>query len=256
MPREEDTEQVVGGNGGQALSFASLCQSCAAVPPHLTFAQPTASLAMSSDLESLFSQIERRYILKLPSAFREIWRLGWCSDKDSIYLPDLEWLPLEAIRDYEFEDYQMPGFVPFATTGSGDLWCWEHEQSGGAEPRVVACPHDCDEGSVYAADFTSALYRQLLDGLAIHAQQAADVSEQVGLVRRCLDRYRPLLQPEHVRTLDSFLSRSVQYADLPSIGPARRVVRWHFLIPSAELSIIMHDQFPEITFRWMRPAYP
>jgi hypothetical protein len=37
VPREEDTEQVVGGNGGQALSFASLCQSCAAVPPHLTF---------------------------------------------------------------------------------------------------------------------------------------------------------------------------------------------------------------------------
>jgi len=30
-------EQVVGGNGGQASSFASLWQSCAALPPHLTF---------------------------------------------------------------------------------------------------------------------------------------------------------------------------------------------------------------------------
>lgn len=33
--------QAVGGNGGQALSFASLCQSCAAVPPHPTFSSNT-----------------------------------------------------------------------------------------------------------------------------------------------------------------------------------------------------------------------
>lgn len=32
-------EHVVGGNGGYAPSFASLSESCAAVPPHLTFAQ-------------------------------------------------------------------------------------------------------------------------------------------------------------------------------------------------------------------------
>jgi hypothetical protein len=35
--RNEGTEHVVGGNGGQAPLFASLCESCAAVPPHLTF---------------------------------------------------------------------------------------------------------------------------------------------------------------------------------------------------------------------------
>ncbi len=32
----EDAQQVVGGNGGQRRSFASLCESCAAVPPLLT----------------------------------------------------------------------------------------------------------------------------------------------------------------------------------------------------------------------------
>ena len=30
-------EHIVGGNGGQAPSFATLCKSCAAVPTHLTF---------------------------------------------------------------------------------------------------------------------------------------------------------------------------------------------------------------------------
>ncbi|MEZ5299678.1 MAG: DUF6331 family protein [Verrucomicrobiales bacterium] len=35
---ETKAEQVVSGDGGQAPSFASLCESCAAVPPHLTFA--------------------------------------------------------------------------------------------------------------------------------------------------------------------------------------------------------------------------
>ena len=99
---------------------------------------------MSSTLELLFSQIEQRYLLKMPSAFREIWRRGWCSDKDSIYFPDLEWMPLEEIRDYEFEEYQISGFVPLAHTAGGGLWCWELEQSFSAEPRVVMCPRDCD----------------------------------------------------------------------------------------------------------------
>jgi len=36
--RSKKSEHVVGGNGGQGPSFASLCQTCAAVPPQLTFA--------------------------------------------------------------------------------------------------------------------------------------------------------------------------------------------------------------------------
>jgi hypothetical protein len=35
--RQQEAEHVVGGNGGYAPSFASLYESCAAVPPHLTF---------------------------------------------------------------------------------------------------------------------------------------------------------------------------------------------------------------------------
>lgn len=34
-----DAEHVVGGIGGQAPLFASLFESCAAVPPHLTFSK-------------------------------------------------------------------------------------------------------------------------------------------------------------------------------------------------------------------------
>lgn len=55
--RNEETEQAVGGNGGQRPSFASLCGSCAAVPPHLTFCEEMKALGIILAACSLIASI-------------------------------------------------------------------------------------------------------------------------------------------------------------------------------------------------------
>ena len=160
-------------------------------------------------------------------------------------------MPLQEIVDYQFEDYQAQGFAPFATTASGDLWCWQPDPSVTTEPRIVECPHDCDAGSVFAPDFRSAIYRQLADGVSFHFLCETDLAEHLDLIRHCLERFRPHLLPQQVEHLDLLLARPLQSAVLPAARPTR----WHFVIPRGGKLQYFADVFPEITFQWMRPAH-
>ena len=201
-----------------------------------------------TDIESAFSEIERCYSFRLPPLFREIWRLGFCSGDTFLIMPDMEWMPLQDIIDYRFEDYQLPGLVPFAFTAGGDLWCWQAVPDALAEPHVVECPHDCEEGSVYAPDFQTAIYRHLLEAAAGQHIAEQDLLDEVELIRQCCDRFRSLLSQRQAGKLDEVLSRSPQSAVLP----ARRPTRWHFLLSREEGRQLRAD-FPATTFRWMTP---
>jgi len=164
-------------------------------------------------------------------------------------MPDMEWMPLEEIIDYRFEDYQSPGFVPFAFTAGGDLWCWRAVPDAVVEPCVVECPHDCEEGSVYAPDFQMAIYRHLLEAAAgLHGTEQ-DLLDEVDLIRKCCDRFRSLLSQQQASRLDDILSRPPQSAVLP----ARRPTRWHFLL-SREEGRQLRAEFPNTPFRWMTPS--
>lgn len=159
-------------------------------------------------------------------------------------------MPLPDILNYQFESYHLPGFVPFAFTAGGDLWCWRPVKGGAVEPPVVECPHDCEEGSVYAADFGSAIYRHLLEATAAHHLAEQDLLEEIDLVRQCCDRFRRLLSSQQVSTLEAILSRPPQSAVLPAIRPTQ----WHFILSREEGSQMLAKDFPAITFQWMRSS--
>ena len=110
-------------------------------------------------------RIEQKYGLRLPEAYCSMQALGWLDVKLSdnhnyFWLSEAEWMPLDAIAEYKFQEYQKPGFVPFASTGGGDHWCWwptEHPEV------VVFCAHDSYDGEFYAPSFIGFVYRCLLD---------------------------------------------------------------------------------------------
>lgn len=106
-----------------------------------------------------------------PVAFYDMDKSGWFdkknyTDRDSIgdktylWMNDIQWLSLEKIINYEYEDYQSKSIVPFGTTG-GDIWGW-HLDYKPIMP-VVFCTHDDEEGTFYAKTYEGALFRQILD---------------------------------------------------------------------------------------------
>ena len=109
-----------------------------------------------------FEQIERKYGLVLPEAYRSMYAAGWFDVKgdNDFWLNEAEWMSLEEILNHEPAEYHRPEFVPFATTGGGSYWCWWPS----AHPEtVVFCPRDCYDGQFFAPSFIGFVYRSLLD---------------------------------------------------------------------------------------------
>jgi hypothetical protein len=189
-------------------------------------------------MEELFTQIEKRYAFTLPQAFREFWKRGFCTitgrslGPHYLLLMDMEWMPLEEIADFEFQSYHRPGFVPFATSGSGDLWCWQPAFTDERGTRVLSCPHDCYDADVYAPDFVSAVFRHLVDQAAAMHRDSDSVEQSRQRLVSATSALQSFLSPERQESLLHICRLPVQSPLLP----ARVPTVWHYLLSSDERS--------------------
>ena len=124
--------------------------------------------------ESVYLEIEKKYGCQLPSDFHLMWKQGWMSlvfpvdvnvfaqpGCNYMCMPDMEWHPLEDILSFEFPDYcrpVLPNLIPFAFNGAGDNWCFQADHN----MRILLCPHDDQNGEIYAPDLKTALFLQSL----------------------------------------------------------------------------------------------
>jgi hypothetical protein len=101
-----------------------------------------------------------------------------------LWLNDMEWYSLKDLAAFEFNDDQMPGFVPFAFTGAGDYWCWQVAFTNERGTRVVCCWHDDGFATIYAPDFAAALYRQALAFCRECVPDEVDLAESRAFLNR------------------------------------------------------------------------
>jgi hypothetical protein len=200
-------------------------------------------------METLFKTIEKRYRFTLPEDYRDAWLHGWMDGPWELVVPEMRWLTLEEIAEYAFQDYQLPGFVPFAENGASTVWCWQVDSSGPDGPLVVECSRDCDAALVYAPDFRTAIYRRLLDQACICSCTAEEVEEQVAEIRGCAARLSTVLLPGERAFLGSILARPVE----SEVMPAGRSMRWHYIVhPKSEIRELIRSLFPEERLMWMQ----
>jgi hypothetical protein len=128
--------------------------------------------------ETLYARIAERFSFSLPAEYRRLRERGWLAVNQPpvpvstepgdgyLWMNEMEWYPLEEIAEFRFPDYgepYLPGLVPFAFTAGGDYWCWQARSGVSDNPRVLLCPHECEDGEIYAPNFSAALFRQCLD---------------------------------------------------------------------------------------------
>jgi len=124
---------------------------------------------------ALYDAIESRYKFVVPDEYRCLEARGlftisapahasaFYEPGSYLWLHDMEWYSLQDIVDFQFQSYHLPGFVPFAFTAGGDYWCWQPEHTDRRGTLVLCCHHDYEFATVYAPNFHTALYRQILD---------------------------------------------------------------------------------------------
>lgn len=74
----------------------------------------------------------------------------------------MEWIPLEKIREYEYEDGESRSVVPFAFTGGGDKWVWVTDDGENDYP-VGLCEGAEVNGVYYARNTQDAILRQIIE---------------------------------------------------------------------------------------------
>lgn len=177
---------------------------------------------------------------------------GWLDVKLSdnpnyFWLSEAEWMPPDEIADYEFEDYQKPGFVPFASTGGGDHWCWwpsEHPEV------VVFCPHDSCEGEFYAPSFIGLIYRCLLD----YARYVSDEEEHE--IRQYLRASATHLSPYLPDSWKDTLNNLASAQRVQQFSPNGREAGLGLLTQERYQEIVQRDlTFPLLdqVFEWIYP---
>jgi hypothetical protein len=124
--------------------------------------------------DAIYDAIAKRYGFRIPTEYQRLESGGLFAISASghasafyqpgsyLWLNDMEWYSPEAILNFQFQPWHLPGFVPFAFTGGGDYWCWHPARAGDQGFHVMCCFLDDRMATVYAPNFHTALYRQIL----------------------------------------------------------------------------------------------
>jgi hypothetical protein len=132
--------------------------------------------------------------------------------KGYLWLNDMEWYSVQEIAEFKFHDcYQgmLPHLVPFAHTIGGDYWCWQTERTDERGTRVLFCPQDYQEATVYAPDFSAALFRQVLHYACFdfEADDDEDEEENRAFLHRWAIDLAGVLPPHWCQTIRDVESR-------------------------------------------------
>lgn len=140
--------------------------------------------------DAIYEAIAKRYGFTIPDEYRRLESRGlftisapahasaFYPPGSYLWLNDMEWYSPEDILNFEFQPWHLPGFVPFAFTGGGDYWCWHPARAGDQGFHVMCCFHDYEMATVYAPNFQTALYLQILQFCAESSErQSIDASK-------------------------------------------------------------------------------
>ncbi len=173
----------------------------------------------------MYRRIEQRYGFALPAEYRSMCARGWFDPKPEdecgppfyhpdenwfLYIWDMKWLLLDSILEYVFTDDCLDGFMPFAESVCGDLWCWHPASTTEGRVPVVLCEHDSTMASFYAPDLHGAMYRQILAFATGYCKDAEDEALSRAHMRRWARDLGPVFPDAWRTTITQLATRPVQ----------------------------------------------
>jgi hypothetical protein len=156
------------------------------------------------------SEIERQLGFTLPKVYRAFADRGYLTYPGSSYLwvHEAEWFPLARMPDQRGiagMHVMKPGFVAFAHSGGGDLWCWQTLQAGNSgEYPIAFCPRDSFWGWWHAPSFIGWLYRTALESVAPFGDDEAEAREHL---RRWAEIIREFGHPDWAADVEAIAMR-------------------------------------------------
>lgn len=106
--------------------------------------------------------IDKNYII--PLVYQKMNERGYINAQNASYLwlNEMEWMPIDEIEEYEYDEGETRSIIPFAITGAGDKWVWVVADKG-EEYSVGLCERAESNGIYYAKNTEDAILRQIIE---------------------------------------------------------------------------------------------
>lgn len=104
--------------------------------------------------------IDKNYII--PSVYQKMNERGFFNLETYLWLNDMEWMPIDKIKEYECDEGESKLIIPFAITGGGDKWVWIVNDEN-KEYCVGLCENAESNGIYYAKNTEDAIFKQIIE---------------------------------------------------------------------------------------------
>ena len=148
-----------------------------------------------------------------PSLFLKMQEKGFFEKKTFLWLADMEWIPIEIIKTYEYEVGESKSIVPFAITGGGDKWVWIKNNLN-RDYYVGLCENAEIDGKYYAKNTEDAILRQIIEYVASSSffknkneAKSYQISEEElkEHLKKWKSCFEGIICDEYVKLIDSFI---------------------------------------------------
>lgn len=99
---------------------------------------------------------------KIPLIYQKMNERGYVSLENYLWLNEMEWLSIDAIREYEYDEGESELIIPFAFTGGGDKWVWVVNDEN-KEYSIGLCERGEVNGVYYAKNMEDGIFRQIIE---------------------------------------------------------------------------------------------
>lgn len=106
---------------------------------------------------------EMIYDFDIPVIYKKMSAAGLLNSDTILWLDDMEWIPIERIQEYEYEEGESRFIIPFAHTARDDKWVWVKDDD---EYRVGLCENAEINGVYYANNTEDAIMRNIIEYLS------------------------------------------------------------------------------------------
>lgn len=138
-----------------------------------------------------------------------------------VWLNEMEWMPIQDVKEYQYEEEELETFLPFAFTGGGDKWVWVLNTQKEEYP-VGLCYHDAYEGVYYAKNTEDAIFRQIIEYVSdynfyIHKDEAESYQISEAELKEYLQQWKEsfqgILKEEYLVEIEKLSQLKLKYTE-------------------------------------------
>lgn len=163
--------------------------------------------------------IDKNYII--PLVYQKMNERGYTNPHNGSYLwlNEMRWMPIDKIKEYEYDEGETKSIIPFAITGGGDKWVWVVGDKG-EEHCVGLCENAEINGIYYAKNTEDAILRQIIEyvsGSNFYLIKEEAKSYQINekelkiQLEEWKNNFRGIINDEYINIIEKLSELSLKY---------------------------------------------